>query len=71
MGVRGSTDIWACGSAYEPYVGRWSRLVARQFLAWLAAPTGGRWLDVGCGTGSLGSVIEEMASPTGVLGIDQ
>jgi hypothetical protein len=28
-------DIWASGDAYEPYVGRWSRLVARQFVAWL------------------------------------
>ena len=23
-------DVWASGDAYEPYVGRWSRLVARQ-----------------------------------------
>ena len=27
--------LWASGDAYEPYVGRWSRLVAREFLAWL------------------------------------
>ena len=29
-------DVWAAGTLYEPYVGRWSRLVAKQFLA---APT--------------------------------
>lgn len=70
MGTSGATDIWASGDAYEPYVGRWSRLVAREFLAWLAVPTNGRWLDVGCGTGAISSVVLEMASPYEVLGID-
>jgi hypothetical protein len=23
------SDVWAIGAAYEPYVGRWSRRVAR------------------------------------------
>jgi hypothetical protein len=36
---------------YESYIGRWSKLVARQFLAWLDVPSGLQWLDVGCGTG--------------------
>lgn len=71
MGAPGSTDIWASGNAYEPYVGRWSRVVARELLAWLAVPAGGRWLDVGCGTGALSSVILEMASPAEVVGVDQ
>jgi hypothetical protein len=31
-------DVWSIGAAYEQYVGRWSRLVAREFLAWLAVP---------------------------------
>ena len=46
-------DVWAAGDLYEPYVGRWSRLVARPFLDWLAVPEGRDWLDVGCGTGAL------------------
>jgi hypothetical protein len=46
-------DTWASGDAYEPYVGRWSRLVAREFLSWLAVPPGSHWLEVGCGTGAL------------------
>lgn len=63
-------DTWASGAAYEPYVGRWSRLVAREFVAWLAVPAGARWLDVGCGTGALSQIILEVASPGEVIGID-
>lgn len=51
MGNKGKS-VWSGGEAYEPYVGRWSRLVAKEFLRWLQAPGGGAWLDVGCGTGA-------------------
>lgn len=64
------TDAWDSGSAYEPYVGRWSRLVAREFLGWLAVPPGGRWLDVGCGTGALVENILALAAPGEAVGID-
>ena len=70
MDLPRSTDAWTSGDAYEPYVGRWSRAVAREFLAWLAVSPGGHWLDVGCGTGSLSGVILEESSPTEVVGID-
>ena len=63
-------SIWASGAAYEPYVGRWSRLVAREILAWLAVPPEGRWLDVGCGTGALSATILAAAGPSTVTGID-
>jgi len=63
-------NIWASGAAYEPYVGRWSRLVAREFLTWLGLPPGSRWLDVGCGTGALSQLVLETASPSEVIGID-
>ncbi len=45
--------IWANAVAYEGYVGRWSKLVAAEFLDRLEAPTSTRWLDLGCGTGAL------------------
>jgi SAM-dependent methyltransferase len=64
-------DVWADGAAYERYVGRWSRLVAREFLAWLAIPARGRWLDVGCGTGVLSQAILASADPVAVRGVDQ
>jgi SAM-dependent methyltransferase len=66
----GRTEVWASGDAYEPYVGRWSRLVAREFLDWLALPPGRRWLDVGCGTGALSQIVLERAAPAEVAGVD-
>jgi SAM-dependent methyltransferase len=63
-------DLWSSGDAYEPYVGRWSRLVAPEFLGWLALPPGGRWLDVGCGTGALAETILALANPAEVVGIE-
>jgi SAM-dependent methyltransferase len=63
-------DVWAAGDLYEPYVGRWSRLVAREFLSWLSAPPNLDWLDVGCGTGALTGVILDTATPRTVCGID-
>jgi SAM-dependent methyltransferase len=63
-------ETWASGAAYEPYVGRWSRLVAREFLAWLAVPPGARWLDVGCGTGALSQTVLSVAAPSAIEGLD-
>jgi SAM-dependent methyltransferase len=63
-------NIWASGAAYERYVGRWSRLVAREFVEWLAVPPRARWLDVGSGTGALAQEIVARASPVEVMGVD-
>jgi SAM-dependent methyltransferase len=68
MSERG--DTWAIGASYESYVGRWSRLVAREFVAALDVAAGSRWLDVGCGTGALTRTILEQAAPRGVVGVD-
>ena len=64
-------DVWASGEAYEPYVGRWSRRVARELLSWLAVAPGSRWLDVGCGTGGVSQAIVQFVEPATVYGIDR
>ncbi len=74
------SSAWLDGDAYEAYVGRWSRQVAPLFVRWLDAPAGdaragdaaagGRWLDVGCGTGALTEAILAAARPAQVAGID-
>ncbi|MBI5531294.1 MAG: class I SAM-dependent methyltransferase [Deltaproteobacteria bacterium] len=64
------TDAWGTGQSYEPYVGRWSRLVARSFLNWLGMPCAARWVDVGCGTGALTETVLALASPARILGVD-
>ncbi|HEX3140641.1 MAG TPA: methyltransferase domain-containing protein, partial [Rhizobacter sp.] len=63
-------DTWQQGNPYERYVGRWSRRVAPEFLAWLAQPPGLRWLDVGCGTGALSAAILDTCTPASVTGVD-
>ena len=63
-------DVWASGDAYEPYIGRWSQLVAHELLAWIGVPHGARWLDVGCGTGALTDVIVREARPAAVQSVD-
>jgi SAM-dependent methyltransferase len=64
------SDRWSSGSAYESYIGRWSRLVAPVFLDWLAIPPGRRWLDAGCGTGALTEAILARCEPSSVVGVD-
>lgn len=64
-------DVWASGDSYEQYVGRWSRMVAKEFIRWLAIPGDRRWLDVGCGTGALSQTILSLNNPKKVKGIDR
>lgn len=64
-------NLWADGTAYDRYIGRWSRVVARAFLRWLDVPAGLRWMDVGCGTGALTETVLADAEPASVLGVDR
>ena len=63
-------DRWTDGSAYEIYVGRWSRQIGKKFLTWLEPTEDSRWLDLGCGTGALTSQILTHCSPQSVVGIE-
>lgn len=66
----GEGQVWTSGQGYERYVGRWSRVVAREFLLWLEVPSGSSWLDVGCGTGALSAAILAGTEPRTINGVD-
>lgn len=70
MAGRDGVAHWASGDLYERYVGRWSRPVAQEFLAWLGAPASLDWLDVGCGTGALTDQIATSCAPGRLVGVD-
>ena len=64
------TDRWAIGGAYEAYMGRWSRPIAKLFVEWLGLEPRAHWLDVGCGTGALTDAICELGRPASVVAFD-
>jgi SAM-dependent methyltransferase len=71
MAAHDRHEAWTEGDPYEAYVGRWSRVVARELVRSLEVPEGREWLDVGCGTGALAQTILERAAPAVVVGIDR
>ena len=64
-------ENWRSGGPYEQYVGRWSRKVAKDFLAWLNVSPGQTWGDVGCGTGALVDAILSGFDPKSIVAIDR
>jgi SAM-dependent methyltransferase len=65
-----SGDRWLTGDAYEAYMGRWSRPLARAFVEWLQPRSSANWLEVGCGTGALTSTICALCAPASVVACD-
>jgi len=51
-------------------MGRWSQLLAQEFLKWLDVPSNLRWLDICCGSGVLTEAIVDRCLPARVAGID-
>jgi SAM-dependent methyltransferase len=64
-------DVWTAGNAYERYMGRWSRLVADEFLGRLACAPDARWLDIGCGSGALTATVASRCRPRALLGVER
>jgi SAM-dependent methyltransferase len=70
MSASSRHDAWQAGDSYEAYMGRWSRLIAPQFLDRLKIAPGLDWLEVGCGTGVLSSAIVARCAPANLIAID-
>lgn len=70
LSIAESKGVWSSGAAYDPYMGRWSRLIAGDFVSWLDVLAQKRWLDVGCGTGALSEAILKMGQPALVTAVD-
>jgi ubiquinone/menaquinone biosynthesis C-methylase UbiE len=58
------------GSAYERFMGRWSRAIGNEFLHWLEPEPGRRWLEIGCGTGVFTEVLLDAVAPQSLIAVD-
>ena len=56
--------------AYESYMGRWSRLLAPELVAFAGVGEADLVLDVGCGTGALSFAVLDSAANGRVTGVD-
>ena len=64
------SDRWLAGDAYEAYMGRWSRRLARTFVEWVGPTPSANWLEIGCGTGALTSTICSLCEPASIIACD-
>ena len=65
-----TATVFNAADDYERFMGRWSRAIGEKFLGWFGAPSGARWLDVGCGTGAFSELIAKRCEPASITGID-
>ena len=66
----GNQILFDDGASYERYMGVWSQRAGVDFLNWLRAPAGLRWLDVGCGNGAFTELLASHCAPAALFGID-
>jgi SAM-dependent methyltransferase len=62
--------MFAMSAGYERFMGRWSRLLAPNFITFAGIKNGNRVLDVGTGTGSAATAVEASMPASEVVGID-
>ena len=55
---------------YELWMGRWSARLAPTFVRFAGLPKGGRFLDVGSGTGALAAALLEGVEDSTIIGIE-
>lgn len=64
------SDMFSNASAYDSFMGRFSRPLAREFIDVLTPKPGGSILDVGCGTGALTELLIEASAGGLVEAVD-
>jgi SAM-dependent methyltransferase len=62
--------MFSASTDYERFMGRWSRQLAPEYIAFAGVKNGDRVLDVGTGTGSLASVLEATMTSSEIVGVD-
>lgn len=66
-----ANDRWGEAGPYEQYVGRWSRLVATEFVLWLCTKPNSSWGEIGCGTGALTETVMRLGKPRSIHAFDK
>jgi ubiquinone/menaquinone biosynthesis C-methylase UbiE len=62
--------MFTMSEGYERFMGRWSRLLAPQYIAFAGIRNGERVPDVGTGTGSVASTLAAAMPASEIVGID-
>ena len=62
--------MFEVGEAYEAMMGRWSRQLAPLFIDFVGVRDSDKVLDVGCGTGSLTTILARVTGASKIVGID-
>lgn len=62
--------MFTVGEGYERFMGRWSRLLAAEYIAFAGLRDGERVLDVGTGTGSVARALAEAMPACEVVAVD-
>jgi len=63
-------QMFSASAEYERFMGRWSRRLAPEYIAFAGVKNGDRVLDVGTGTGSLASTLDATMPSSEIVGID-
>jgi SAM-dependent methyltransferase len=62
--------MFTAAETYEQLMGRLSRILAPEFIAFAEVQAGASVLDVGCGTGSLSATLARITKVSTIVGID-